>query len=95
MTADWAQYTGLPVVGTIETDNGARVVHISETYDADSRDEGTFYVASTTQLEKPVVFLFIAVEGGLLLQVVQNRSGSDGTDGMCAPLSVGRPGPAL
>lgn len=81
--------SGLPVVATITTDSGSRALHMAESYETDTRDEGTYYVSTTSATDQSIVFVVVAdlERGGVLLQAAANRAGEgEGkTDYMCAP----------
>lgn len=84
-TDDWETFAGLPLTGAISMNDGHSVIHISTYRAADRRGEDSYYAATSSELHKSVVFLFVVQDDGLLLQAVKNNAHHPVTDGMCVP----------
>lgn len=95
---DWRLFSGVPVIGVIKTDEGSRVVHLSNYFKSDRRivkkDEAyeesglSYFAAVTDKVSKPAIFLFDVDSDGFLLQAVETIKSRPITDGMCAPPST-------
>lgn len=85
-TDNWETFAGLPLTGAIKVNDGNSVVHISAYFPEDRRGKYSYYAATSDELQKTVVFLFVVEDDGLLLQAVKNNAHYPVTNGMCVSL---------
>nr|Q6T6H8.1 RecName: Full=Lectin; Flags: Precursor [Ulva pertusa]AAR32648.1 lectin [Ulva pertusa] len=81
-TDNWETFAGLPLTGAIKVNDGNSVVHISAYFPEDRRGKYSYYAATSDELQKTVVFLFVVEDDGLLLQAVKNNAHYPVTNGM-------------
>jgi len=86
-TDDWPNFSKLPLVGMITTNDDARSVAVLSQHPEDNRGGGSYFATTTEDTE--TVLVFDVEDDGLLLQVVHNSVNAS-PPGLCASATAAR-----
>ena len=92
----WRDFSGISLTSIVLTNRDSRSVVLSSFLDMDRRDADSFYACNSDEKEKGAVFLFVVVDDGLVMQVVESRANFPAGTGMYVTsqrISAYRPAP--